>query len=169
MKTYSTEKLPESPVKWWKDQFVIFINQKDNGVQPEEMAGMRYEAEMIVIDGNTETAIIEATNRNLHDTELDYAICANFEIEGIEAIKVKREYSPNLPEIRKVDIIFDHTIIKLPDEIKVLSGDADTNIRKLSGNIKNYVADLRDGKRTNATDKEVDILIADNNVLITNQ
>jgi hypothetical protein len=167
MKTYSTEKLPESPVKWWKDQFVIFINQKDNGTESEP--GMRYEAEMIVIEGNTEMAILEATKRNLHDPELDYAVCANFEIDGIEAIKVKREYSPDLPEIRKAEIVFDHTIVKLSDEIKVLSGDADTNIRKLSGNIKNYVADLRDRKRTSATDKEVEQLIADNNIIITVQ
>ena len=167
MKTYSTEKLPESPVKWWKDQFVIFYNQKDNGAQAEP--GLRYESEMIVIDGNTETSILEAIKRNLHDPELDYAVCANFEVEGKEAIKVKREYSPDLPEIRKVEIVFDHDINKSPDEISSENIPVDEIIKKVTGGVRNYVVVCVSGSRTPETDLDVERLIADGNILITAQ
>jgi hypothetical protein len=75
----------------------------------------------------------------------------------------------SLPEQVGKSVLIDPDLIVEKEMIKANTPDADTNIRKLSGNIKNYVADLRDGKRTSATDVEVDILIADNNVLITNQ
>ena len=55
------------------------------------------------------------------------------------------------------------------DELKAYNQNADQNIIKLTGRIKNYVADLTDGVRTPATDAYVEQLISDNNVIITNQ
>ena len=58
-----------------------------------------------------------------------------------------------------------------PDKevVKAQTNDADANIRKLAGNIRNYIADLTDGVRTSATDAEVEQLIADGNIIITVQ
>jgi len=55
------------------------------------------------------------------------------------------------------------------EQIKALTTDADGNIKKLAGNVKNYVADLTEGTRTQATDTEVEKLINDGNIIITNQ
>jgi len=55
------------------------------------------------------------------------------------------------------------------EQIKALTTDADGNIKKLAGNVKYYVADLTEGTRTPATDTEVEKLINDGNIIITNE
>jgi hypothetical protein len=52
--------------------------------------------------------------------------------------------------------------------VKAKTEDADSNIIKLTGKVKNNVCDLTDGVRTSATDNHVRQLIADNNIIITN-
>lgn len=168
MKTYSSDKFPETPIKWWKDQYVIFFNQKENQVD-EDNAGMRYEAEMTVIENISEEAITNAVKRNLHDPDHDYAICANFEVEGQEAIKVKRDYSPELPEIRKSEIVFDHDLHKDTDTITSEKSPVDEIIKKVAGGVRNYVIQCIAGARTSNTDEDVQKLIADNNIIITAQ
>jgi hypothetical protein len=51
--------------------------------------------------------------------------------------------------------------------VKAKTEDADTNIIKLTGKVKDNVCDLTDGIRTEATDAEVEQLINDGNIIIT--
>ena len=169
MKTNSNTVFPTSPTKWKDGEYVVYINHKDNGIQPEGDEGKRHEAEFTISTGIDDASIATAFERHFADPEHDQNVLDTIEVEGRPAIEIVKTYPENLPKIKSAGILLDESFVKLPDEIKVLSGDADTNIRKLAGNIKNYVADLRDGKRTSATDKEVEQLIADNNVLITVQ
>ena len=71
-----------------------------------------------------------------------------------------------LPLIGKAILLDDFECAK--EGIKAKTPDADGNIVKLTGNVKNNVCDLTDGVRTPATDSYVQQLIADNNVIITN-
>jgi hypothetical protein len=169
MKTNSNTAFPTSPTKWKDGEYVVYINHKDNGIQPEGDEGNRYEAEFTISTGIDDASISQAFERHFSDPEHDQKVIDTIEVDGKPAIEIVKTYPENLPKIKSAGILLDESFVKASDEIKVLSGDADTNIRKLAGNIKNYVADLRDGKRTSATDAEVDQLIADNNVLITNQ
>jgi hypothetical protein len=169
MKTNSNTAFPTSPTRWKDGEYVVYINHKDNGIQPEGDEGKRHEAEFTISTGIDDASIATAFERHFADPEHDQKVIDTIEVEGKPAIEIVKTYPENLPKIKSAGILLDKSFIKASDEIKVLSGDADTNIRKLAGNIKNYVADLRDGKRTSATDKEVEQLIADNNVLITVQ
>lgn len=66
-----------------------------------------------------------------------------------------------------IPILKDNTFHCDIEQVKALTQDADENIRKLKGNIKNYVADLTDGVRTPDTDPDVEALIQDGNIVIT--
>ena len=168
MKTYSSEPFPESPIKWWKDEYVIFFNQKENQVS-DDNKGMRYEAEMTIADGYSDESILQAVRRNLHDSDLDNSVCSNFEVDGKEAISIKRDYSPDLPEIRKSNIIFDHDLLKELDTISSETTPVDQIIKKVSGGVRNYIVQCIAGSRTSETDEDVEKLIADNNIIITAQ
>lgn len=161
MKIYSNIEIPDT-LKCRSEQTLIAINKKENPVTSEEDEGRRYEADFTIADKNSESEILEATQRMLHDSTHDDNVIYGF-------TKEKKIYPAELPLIESSNIIFDAELEKESDTIKALNTDADGNIRKLSGKIKNYVADLTDGVRTSATDSEVEQLVNDDNLVITNE
>lgn len=152
----------EKNICWKKNQRMIMLNKKDNGIQDEEREGLRYEADWTVSESENEDDITQSVNRMLHEPE--YARNVAYEKEKF----IKKDYS-GLSQITGVNIVFDETFEKQVDVISAKNNKADENIKKLAGNIKNYVADLTEGVRTSETDAEVDKLIADGNIIITNE
>jgi hypothetical protein len=166
MKIYSTIPIPEI-LQWKQGQWLVAINHKDNGEQPEGEEGRRYEAEFTVSLGIDSASIAQAFERHFSDSEHDQKVIDTIEVEGKPAIQIVKQYPENLPKIVSANVILDPDFIKESEQIKALNADADTNIRKLAGNIRNYVADLTDGVRTESTDAEVEQLIQDGNIIIT--
>ena len=150
-------------------EYISVNNHRDNGVQREGEEGRRYEADFTVSIGIDSESIAQAFERHFSDPEHDRKVIDTIEVEGKPAIEVIKTYPDGLPKIVSADVILDPDFIKESEQIKSLTNDADANIRKLAGNIRNYIADLTDGVRTSATDAEVEQLIADNNILITAQ
>lgn len=168
MKIYSNTQIPET-LPWKQGEWLVSINHKDNGIQPEGEEGRRYEADFTVSTGIDGDSIRNAYERYFHDPEHDLKVIDTIEVDGKPAIQVIKTYPDGLPKIVSADVILDPDFIKESEQIKSLTNDADGNIQKLTGKVKNYVCDLTDGVRTSATDAEVEQLIADNNVIITNQ
>lgn len=93
MKIQSNIPIPE--VQLWKSgQWVIAINQIDNGEQPEGNEGKRYEADFTIVDAQTAEAAIHAFTRMTVDVPLDESVIYNFEVNGRPAIETKPDY-PN--------------------------------------------------------------------------
>lgn len=91
MKIQSNIPIPE--VQLWKEgQWVIAVNQIDNGVQAEGDEGKRYEADITIVDALTEEAATLALKRMNQDKELDDAVIYNIEIDGKPAIEIKPDY-----------------------------------------------------------------------------
>lgn len=166
MKIYSSIPIPEI-IQWKQGQWLVAINHKDNGEQPEGEEGRRYEADFTVSLGIDSASIAQAFERHFADAEHDMKVIDTIDVDGKPAIQIVKQYPDNLPKIVSADVILDPDFIKESEQIKALTADADTNIIKLAGKIKNYVADLTDGVRTSATDAEVDQLINDGNIIIT--
>lgn len=168
MKIYSNTPIPEV-LQWKEGQWLVAINHKDNGIQPEGEEGRRYEADFTVSLGIDSASIAQAFERHFSDTEHDQKVIDTIEVEGKPAIQIVKQYPNNLPKIVSADVLLDSAFLKESDQIKALNAEADANIKKLAGNIRNYVADLTDGVRTPATDADVDKLIQDGNIIITCQ
>lgn len=167
MKIYSSEPLPTNPIKWHKDQVIVFFNHRDNGKMPEGQEGSRYDADFTVSKTAEKDDVLYAVRRNLHDPDLDDAVSNNFEIDGKPSVQIEKKYAQDLPEITVTEIIYDTTLIK---EREVISSDVDpvdTVIRKVSGGLRNYVVAATAGSRTSDTDKDVERLINDGCVIIT--
>ena len=159
MKTYSNIPIPDTLV-WKGTQKFIAINHRQNTVTSEEDEGKRYEADFTVADSESE--IIDSAQRMLQDEELDNKFIWGFS-------KEKKVYPPELPKIESAEILFNADFIKSADLIQTNNSDADSNVINLAGKVKNYVCDLTDGTRTASTDEQVAELIADGNIIITNQ
>ena len=168
MKTYSTIPI-ESPVRWKEGEYLVAINHKENPVNSSEDEGKRYEADFTIATGTDEQSVLKAFERSFNDEQHDNKVIDTIEIDGKSAISVVNEYPADAPKILSVDVLKDNNLIKQSELIKSLDNDADSNIKKLAGKVKNYVADLTEGVRTPATDAEVNQLIADGNIIITNQ
>ena len=166
MKTQSNIPIPEIQA-WKENQYVVAFNQKDNGVQAEGDEGKRYEAEFTIVDGLDEAELLRSTHRHFHDTTLEQQVIDNIEINGANAIAVKKIYDETLPHIKSVDIIRDNTLIKSNEVITSSVLPVDEVIKKVDGKVANYVIDLSDGSRTSATDLAVANLISEGNTLIT--
>lgn len=161
MKIYSNNPIPDT-LRWKGEQTLIAINKKENHVLSEEDEGKRYEADFTVSESSDEKDIVYAINRMLNDKEHDNAFIFNF-------TKEIKTYQGEIPEIKSSSVVFDPAFEKQPERLFAKNMDADNNIKKLAGNIKNYIADLTDGVRTSATDADINILIADGNIIITNE
>ena len=168
MKTYSTIPI-ESPVRWKEGEYLVAINHKENPVNSSEDEGKRYEADFTIATGTDEQSVLKAFERRFNNEQHDQKVIDNIEIDGQSAISVVNEYPADAPKITSIDVLKDNNLIKQSELIKSLDNDADSNIKKLAGKVKNYVADLTEGVRTPATDAEVNQLIADGNIIITNQ
>ena len=88
MKNTSTIPFPISPVRWKKDEWAIHVNHAE--VNTEE--GIMYEADFTVVKELTAEAAINAFTRQQQDPELDNAVINTIEVEGQDAITIKREY-----------------------------------------------------------------------------
>lgn len=92
MKSYSN--IPfENSAKWKDGELIVFINAKDNGVQPEGKAGMRYEADFTIVNGETMESAIFAFTRMTNDADLDQKVIDNIEVDGSPAIESKPVYA----------------------------------------------------------------------------
>lgn len=106
MKNISTIPFPITPVRWKENQWAIYTNHKENPVITEEDEGRRFEADFTIVDELTLDAMIQAYTRKEQDPVLDNAVIHTVEVEGQDAIKIKRDYPvkaspsifPPLPE-----------------------------------------------------------------------
>ena len=106
--------------------------------------------------------------KDLKDTISSIGIIANHNglVQNVEADL----YSFDLNE----DAVFDKKLanesaVQIEKEnIKSIDNDADNDVKVLAGNVKNYICDLTEGVRTSATDNEVQQLVNDGNLIITN-
>ena len=92
MKSTSNIQFPTSPAKWKDGEFILWNNHKDNGPQPEEAAGSRYEADFTIVKELTIEAAIAAFTRMTTDPVQDRLVVDNIEVEGVKAIDIKKEY-----------------------------------------------------------------------------
>ena len=168
MNIQSNIPIPEIQV-WKEGQYLVAFNHKDNGLQPDGDEGKRYEAEFTIVNSLDEAEILRATHRHFHDTELEQNVIFNIETEGGNAIDIVKEYDPSLPKIKSVDIVHDSELVKTPEVITSTVLPVDQVIQKLSGKVENYIIDLSEGARTPATNAEINALIADKNIIITQQ
>ena len=166
MKIQSNIPIPQSQ-KWLNEQLFVAINHRDNGVQPEGEEGKRYEADFTVAENDTEEAVLYAFERSFNDAPHDRKVIDKIEVDGVEAIKVKKFYPDTLPKIKAVDVITDNELKKEPDVISSDKIPVDMVIQKVAGKVKNYVVDVSAGARTTATDADVNKLIEDGNIIIT--
>lgn len=92
MKTNSSTAFPKS-ARWKEGETVIYVNHVDNGIQPEEQEGMRYEADFTIVKGDIIDDAIYAFTRSQEDPVFDQHVIDNIEVEGKPAIEVKRDYA----------------------------------------------------------------------------
>jgi hypothetical protein len=162
MRIYSNNPIPDK-LKWKGAEMLIAINKKENAVVSEEDEGCRFEADFTIAKIDEPETIVKSVNRMFSDAEFDNEIVYGF------SENTTGDISNDIPIVSNVEVLFDNSFLKQKETISALKGNADENIKKLAGNIKNYIADLTDGVRTSATDLDVQSLIDDNNIIITNE
>ena len=92
MKTNSSTQFPKS-ARWKDGETVIYVNHKDNGVQPEGDEGKRYEADFTIVkDTDDIVGAIDAFTRMATDPVQDRLVVDNIEVDGVKAIDVKKDY-----------------------------------------------------------------------------
>jgi len=92
MKVLSNNQLPTTPQLWKNDEYVIYVNHKDNGIQPSEKNGQRYEAEVTIVREQTMEKVIDALTRMTYDPTLDQKVIDNIEVNGGSALNVVNIY-----------------------------------------------------------------------------
>ena len=92
MKTNSNIPYPSSQ-RWKEGQIMVVVNQIDNGVQPEEREGMRYEADFTITDSLEAADAINAVTRITADPVMDQKVVDNIEVDGKPAIETKVDYA----------------------------------------------------------------------------
>jgi len=92
MKIYSDIEIPKAG-RWKEGEYFISVNQKDNGAQPQEMAGRRYEADFTITGSLESVDAINAITRITTDPVMDQKIVDNIEVNGKPAIETKVDYS----------------------------------------------------------------------------
>ena len=82
MKTNSSTQFPKT-ARWKEGEMIVFVNHKDNGVQPEGEEGKRYEADFTIVkDTEDITGVIDAFTRMTVDPVQDQLVVDNIEIGG---------------------------------------------------------------------------------------
>ncbi|MFA5307846.1 MAG: carbohydrate-binding protein [Candidatus Babeliales bacterium] len=105
MTAQSNTEFPAAIQRWKDGQWVYFYNHKDNGVQEEEKAGSRYEADFTILNDLSLDAALTAITRKVNDPDLDQKVIDNIQVNGKEAIlstpayatKVSTTVFPTLP------------------------------------------------------------------------
>ena len=93
MKTNSDIQFPKT-ARWKEGEMIVFVNHKDNGVQPEGEEGKRYEADFTIVkDTEDITGVIDAFTRMTVDPVQDQLVVDNIEIGGTLAIDIKKDYT----------------------------------------------------------------------------
>lgn len=93
MKTNSSTQFPKT-ARWKEGEMIVFVNHKDNGVQPEGEEGKRYEADFTIVkDTEDITGVIDAFTRMTVDPVQDQLVVDNIEIGGTLAIDIKKDYT----------------------------------------------------------------------------
>ena len=96
MKTQGNE--PIVKIQRWKEgEWSIAINHKDNGVQPEDQEGRRYEADFTIVKELTAEAALQAFTRQQIDPDLDQKVIDTIEVDGGKAIDVPLLYETLVP------------------------------------------------------------------------
>ncbi|OPZ41271.1 MAG: hypothetical protein BWY95_02684 [Bacteroidetes bacterium ADurb.BinA104] len=92
MKTTSNIPIPTTPLRWKEGEWFIAVNHKDNGVQPAEEEGRRYEADFTIVKELTAEAAILAFTRQQQDPVLDQQVIDSIEVNGGSALDVPLNY-----------------------------------------------------------------------------
>ena len=93
MKITSNIPIPQTPLRWKEGEWFIAVNHKDNGVQPAEEEGRRYEADFTIVKELTAEAAILAFTRQQQNSTLDRQVIENIEVSGVKAIDIVEEYA----------------------------------------------------------------------------
>ena len=92
MKTTSNIPIPTTPLRWKEGEWFNAVNHKDNGVQPAEEEGRRYEADFTIVKELTAEAAILAFTRQQQDPVLDQQVIDSIEVNGGSALDVPLNY-----------------------------------------------------------------------------
>lgn len=76
MKTNSSTAFPKS-ARWKEGETVVYVNHVDNGIQPEEQEGKRYEADFTIVKGDIIDDAIYAFTRSQEDPVFDQQVIDN--------------------------------------------------------------------------------------------
>ena len=91
MKTNSDIQFPQ--VQRWKEgQFMVVVNQVDNGIQPQGEEGKRFTADFTITDSLDAADAINAVTRMTADPVMDQKVVDNIEVNGKPAIEAKVDY-----------------------------------------------------------------------------
>ena len=91
MKTNSNIQFPQ--VQRWKEgQFMVVVNQVDNGIQSEGNEGLRYTADFTVVDSLEAADAVNAVTRITADPVMDQLVVDNIEVNGKPAIETRVDY-----------------------------------------------------------------------------
>ena len=91
MKINSNIQFPQ--VQRWKEgQFMVVVNQVDNGIQSEGNEGLRYTADFTVVDSLEAADAVNAVTRITADPVMDQLVVDNIEVNGKPAIETRVDY-----------------------------------------------------------------------------
>ena len=91
MKTNSNIQFPQ--VQRWKEgQYMVVVNQVDNGIQTDGFEGQRYTADFTIVDSLDAADAVNAVTRITADPVMDQRVVDNIEVNGKPAIETKIDY-----------------------------------------------------------------------------
>ena len=91
MKTNSNIQFPQ--VQRWKEgQYMVVVNQVDNGIQTDGFEGQRYTADFTIVDSLDAADAVNAVTRITADPVMDQMVVDNIEVNGKPAIETKIDY-----------------------------------------------------------------------------
>lgn len=141
MKTASNIPQPKS-ARWKEGETVIYVNHVDNGVQPEEQEGRRYEADFTIATSTDYAAQVVALTRMELDPVLDQQMIDNIEVNGDKAIKVVKDYKPEKEIVDKIalEIAIANGAVKWTDKVFYEAGTLVTFDNKVWEVLKDLTA-----------------------------
>ena len=145
MKTASNIPIPKS-ARWKEGETVIYVNHVDNGVQPEEQEGRRYEADFTIATSTDYAAQVAALTRMEVDPVLDQQVIDNIEVNGDSAIKIVKDYKPTAGVTDKValSIAIANGAVKWADKVAFKKGTIVTYDNKVWEVLKDLTANKTD-------------------------
>ena len=93
MKAQSNIPMPTVPQPWKDGTYIYYFNYIDNGIQPEDKLGGRYEADITIMETIDVNSVMTALTRRQNDSILEQKVIDNIEVNGKNPITVKVDYA----------------------------------------------------------------------------